>query len=93
MNVAISQAIFWLATILRVALFIRAILSWIPGASGGFIHSVLSFITEPIVAPVRRLIQKSPLGGGMLDFSFIVVILLLFILTPILQNLAMQIPF
>ena len=90
---AISIAIYWFSMILRVSMLIRAILSWFPGNRNGFIHVILAFITEPFVGPVRRLISKSPLGGGMVDFSFIAVLLLIWILTPILQGLALQLPF
>ena len=93
MNVAIATAIWWFSQILRYAMLIRALMSWIPQLRGSFLDKILSFITEPFVGPVRRLIQKSPLGGGMIDFSFIVVFILIMVLTPILQNLALQIPF
>lgn len=90
---AISTAIFWFSMILRFSMLIRAVLSWFPGNRNGFIHQVLAFITEPFVGPVRRLIGRSPLGNSMIDFSFIVVLLLIWILTPILQGLALQLPF
>jgi uncharacterized protein YggT (Ycf19 family) len=38
------------------------------------------------VAPIRWVLRKSPLGGGMLDFSFIVAFLLIHLLTPPLAN-------
>ena len=53
-------------------LFARAILSWFPVRPGtglsSFLH-VLVQLTEPVIAPVRRVIPPA----GMFDLSFIVV--------------------
>jgi YggT family protein len=93
MNVAIATAIMWFGNILVICLFVRAILSWFPGGRRSFIYNALSVITEPFVSPVRKLIQKSPLGGGVLDFSFIIVLVLIRLLTPVLSNWALRLPF
>jgi YggT family protein len=93
MNVAIATAIEWFGWILTMCMFIRAIMSWFPGGRRSFIYNGLSVITEPFVSPVRKLIQKSPLGGGVLDFSFIIVLVLIRVITPVLSNLALRIPF
>jgi len=93
MNVAIATAIMWFGNILTMCMFVRAILSWFPGGRSSFIYVALSTITEPFVSPVRKLIQKSPLGGGVLDFSFIIVMVLIYTLTPVLSGWAMRLPF
>ena len=57
-----------------IVLFARAVLSWFPLSPGSPLAPVASFlftITEPILAPVRRIIP--PMGG--FDISFIVVFL------------------
>lgn len=55
-----------------LVLFARAILSWFPVRPGtglsSFLH-VLMQLTEPVLAPVRRVIPPA----GMFDLSFIVV--------------------
>ena len=54
-------------------LIARAILSWFPirhdGGLASFLH-VLMQLTEPVLAPVRRVIPPA----GMFDLSFIVVL-------------------
>lgn len=58
------------------ALFGRAILSWFPLSPNGPMATVYHFlytVTEPVLAPVRRIIP--PLGG--FDISFLVVVLLI----------------
>ena len=93
MSGAIATAIEWFTGILRICMFARAILSWFPNTQQGFMFAFLSAITEPFISPVRRLLQKTPLGGGMIDFSFIIVFLLLSFLTPPLAGWVRSLPF
>jgi len=80
--------------ILWWAMIIRALCSWFAILRDSFIMHFLAFFTEPFVSPIRKIIQKSPLGGGMLDFSFLISILLIrWVMGPILLILAEQIPF
>ena len=90
---AIALAIGWFSTFLKITLLFRALLSWFPIRRDGFLPSLLAFVTEPFVAPIRWILRKSPLGGGMMDFSFIVVFILLIFLTPVLQGWARMLPF
>ena len=56
-----------------LVLIVRAILSWFPLSPGSALAPIASFlfnVTEPVLAPVRRIIP--PLGG--FDISFIVVL-------------------
>ena len=69
----------WLFNILTILLLVRVFLSWLPMVRGGVLVSYVHAFTEPLLAPVRKLIDRSPLGGPgmMLDFSVIIVIVLL----------------
>ena len=60
-----------------LVLFVRGILSWIPEKTGVLrsIDEVVFRLTEPVLAPVRRVIP--PLGG--IDVSFIVVIVAIYV--------------
>jgi YggT family protein len=73
---------------LYIVLLARVILSWFPMARGNRIVQLLFVFTEPILSPIRAVIQKSPLGGpGMvLDFSPIIA----FFLIQLLQNLLLS---
>ncbi len=59
-------------------LFPRALLSWFPARPGSTlasINSVLYRLTEPVLAPVRRLLPPLQAGGMGIDLSFIIVFL------------------
>jgi YggT family protein len=66
-------------------LLARVLLSWFPAARHNALFKLLFSLTEPILAPIRSVIQKSPLGGPgmMLDFSPIIA----FFLITLLQNI------
>ena len=71
-------AVRWLINIMYGLLLIRVLLSWMPMFRGPFVNFVYSF-TEPVLAPIRRLIDRSPLGGPgiLLDFSPIIAFVVL----------------
>jgi YggT family protein len=72
-------------------LFPRALLSWFPASPGSWlasINTVLYRLTEPVLAPVRRLIPPLRMGAMGLDMSFIVVFLgIQLIVIPIVASL------
>lgn len=75
-----------LAQLFIYALIARAILSFFPISHGSPVAAVASFlyrITEPVLAPVRRLLP--PMGG--LDLSPLVVIIGIQIIVQMLYRL------
>jgi YggT family protein len=79
----ISNFISILATVLFFAILIRAIMSWIMPNSGGGLMRVLLDITEPILAPIRRVLP--PIAG--IDFSPILAMVLIQLVSQVLQQL------
>lgn len=64
--------------ILSFAILIRCIISWLPISSGNAFVRLIYALTEPVLGPVRRLIEKSPIGGGMMiDFSPVIAYIIL----------------
>jgi YggT family protein len=66
-------------------LFIRGILSWvhIPYGSRGILSQVNRYsitLTEPLLAPIRRIMPRANVGGTGIDFSLTLLILLLFLI-------------
>ena len=61
-----------------IVLFVRAIFSWFPPPSGGLatFYRILLDLTEPVLAPLRRVIPPA----GAFDLSFLVLIVFLVIL-------------
>jgi YggT family protein len=57
-----------------VALLIRAVLSWFPGR-GGMLRKAVIGVTEPVMAPVRRVLPSPSINGVGLDISFLAVFL------------------
>jgi YggT family protein len=59
-----------------IIMFARIIMSWFPISPGSGLASVYSFLytlTEPVLAPIRRVIPPLGMGGMGLDLSPLVV--------------------
>jgi YggT family protein len=59
----------------------RSLLSWVRPRPGGVlarIDATLVTLTEPYLRPFRRLMSRARLGGGFLDFSPMVALVVLF---------------
>lgn len=81
----IALGIFY--DILSFAILVRCILSWLPLSRDNIIVRIVNSLTEPILAPVRNLIQRSPLGGGMIiDFSPVIAYILLYFIFSLLRQ-------
>ncbi len=72
-----------LFTVLSFAIIARALVSWIPIDRYHPIIRVLDQITEPVLAPLRRVI---PPIGGMMDITPIVALLILQVLQSIFDR-------
>ena len=71
-----------LLQLLTYALIGRALLSWFDPRGQLTISRILAEVTEPVIAPLRRVIPPV----GMLDLSFIVAIILIQVLQRLLQQ-------
>ncbi len=82
---AILQVIIMIVSIFLYAVIIRAILSWFAGMDMGHnpILSLLNSITEPVLAPARKIIPPS----GMFDLSAMAVILILYSILVALRSI------
>ncbi len=71
-----------------VCLFVRVILSYFPisyGTPMAGVQRAVGAITDPVLAPVRRIIRPVSLGGGgVLDMSPIIVFIVIFILLTVI---------
>ena len=98
--IILAQIIYWICQILIFILIARAVLSWIVYFGRQYntplyrVHNVLAAITEPIVAPVRKLISRF-INTGPVDIAplatFFIIMIISRILTAILYNLARMI--
>ncbi|MCH7745892.1 MAG: YggT family protein [Chloroflexi bacterium] len=74
--------ISWLTNILYAALIGRVILSWINVSPSNPISIFIFQVTEPILAPIRRLLPKM----GALDLSPMIAIILITVLRSFILN-------
>jgi YggT family protein len=72
-----------LAYILNILILIRVLLSWIPAAQNNRLAVLIFEITDPIIAPIRRLIPS--LAG--LDFSPLIALLFISMAEQVLVNI------
>jgi YggT family protein len=77
-------ALCWLLQAAWIALFARIILEWIPVSYDhpvARLRGVLRIVTEPVLAPVRRLIPPVRTGAIALDLTPLIVLILVSIVT------------
>jgi YggT family protein len=83
-NFSLGHPLCAIGNIYLIILIARAILSWFPLSPGSSFAPVLRFVnavTEPVLAPLRRVIPPV----GMLDLSFLVALLVLeLVILPLL---------
>ena len=85
MSILLTEAINVFFRILYILIVIRVLMSWIPGSAYSSIGRMIYTLTDPILGPVKRMMDKSPLGGGMmLDFSPVIALFILDIIQMIL---------
>jgi len=78
MSILLYKALNIILTIVEVLIFVRVIVSWLPISRDNPLIVVLYQLTEPILGPIRNIIQKSAIGANlMFDFSPIVAWLLI----------------
>ncbi|MBI4299707.1 MAG: YggT family protein [Chloroflexi bacterium] len=65
--------IYLLTQVLTFAIFIRAILSWFPIDTNNPLANILFQVTEPVLAPMRRIVPRI----GMIDITPMVAIIVL----------------
>lgn len=83
--IRVAVILIW---VLQGAMFIRAIMSWIPGLDENKFGDFLYALTEPVIMPVRALLDRIPLFQGLpIDMSFLFTYLLLSLLSMLLGGL------
>lgn len=81
-NIATVFVIFlW---VLIAAIILRSLLSWFPNAQNNEFARVLRQVTEPLLQPVRQLMPRT----GMIDFSAMIVIIVLYVMIAVVQRAA-----
>jgi len=63
MTQALSETIGVFVRLLYILIFIRIILSFLQYSRRNIFTDAVQILTEPLLAPVRALLRKSPLGA------------------------------
>ena len=80
----ITTFVVVLAQVLSIAIFVRAIISWFPGASNeNPLVATVYHITEPILAPLRNVVPRV----GLIDITPLVTIIVLQIIANVFGNI------
>ncbi len=83
----IRTAVNLLLAFIEYAILARVIISWLPISKDNKVIRLLYQLTEPILAPIRGLIERSAAGRNMmLDFSPIIAFLLISVLRNMLAR-------
>ena len=74
----LTATVRYLITAVQILMFARAILSWLPVEEDSPIVNFLYAVTEPVIAPVRAVIERFGWFEGMpIDMSFFITFILL----------------
>ncbi|MBI2761625.1 MAG: YggT family protein [Chloroflexi bacterium] len=65
-----------LLTIMQIAIFARALMSWFPVSPDNPLVKVLHEITEPVLAPLRRVLPRL----GPMDLSPMIAIIIILVI-------------
>lgn len=87
MNEQIALIFTTFLYVLIVAIVVRSLMSWFPNVdrNNQFVR-LLDMVTEPLIEPVRRIMPRT----GMIDFSAMIVIIVLVIMVNVVQATASQ---
>ncbi|GIW14997.1 MAG: YggT family protein [Dehalococcoidia bacterium] len=86
MNDTVASLFTLFLWLLILAVFLRSLLSWFPISQENEAARLLYRITEPLLEPVRRVLPRT----GMIDFSGMVVIILLYVMIEVVRRAAGQ---
>lgn len=87
MNYMIYQIINWIFNIIIILIFARFVISWVRPdpyhPTWGKVVQVVYQLTEPLLAPIRRLLPAT----GMIDWSPMVLLLGIWVLRSVLFSI------
>ncbi len=86
----VTSIVRYLIMALQFAMFLRAILSWFLPGNDNAVTEFLYTITEPVIMPVRTVLEKiEAIRDLPIDISFFVTYLLLILLQYLLPTVRM----
>lgn len=92
MKLVLLRAIDWFADIFIFLLLIRTFLSWMVLSGNkqtANLYEILLSLTEPVVAPCRKLLEKLNMGSGMIDWSILLAFFAIRFIARILMHIVL----
>ena len=86
MNDQIANVFILFLYVLIFAIIVRSLLTWFPIDRNNELVRLLNNVTEPLLEPVRRIMPRT----GMIDFSAMVVIIVLYVMITVVRTAAEQ---
>ncbi len=86
MNEQVAAVFSTFLTVLIFCIIGRSLITWFPVSRDNPAVRILFQITEPLLAPVRNLLPRS----GMIDFSGMIVIIVLYVMIAVVDGVAKQ---
>ena len=81
----VTQFAYYLIVAIQFCMFVRAILSWVMPDEDSALLRFLYAVTEPVIFPVRALLDRFPgLRGFPFDLSFMITFILLSLIETML---------
>ena len=84
MNSTIASLFTIFIYFLIAAIIIRSLMSWFPVSRDNQFARAVYQITEPLLEPVRRIMPRT----GMIDFSAMVVIVILYVMLMVVSRVS-----
>lgn len=82
----VFRLVLSLLRLMELLIVARAVCSWFPQVRDSRVYDFVYTLTEPIIQPIRSLLDRIPgLGGGPLDFSSLIALLVLYALEELLR--------
>jgi len=88
MSLILYRTINIVFSVIELLILARVLLSWLPVDKSGRFFDLLYMVTEPILGPIRRMLERSPFGRNMMfDFSPVVAFLLISLARTLILSL------
>lgn len=82
MNHQVAQVFIAFLYVLIAAVVARSLMSWFPVSRDNQFVRLLNQVTEPLLGPVRRIMPRT----GMIDFSAMIVIIVLYVMVTVVNQ-------
>lgn len=82
MNQTAKELILVIVNVMTFAIIARSLLSWFPNAQNNVVGRVIFQITEPLLAPLRRIVPRI----GMIDITPMVAVILLVVISRVILS-------